>query len=442
LYNFHLNRQYLPFNVAPTQVNPNCLSSNNGSINLAVSGGNGPVYTYQWAGPNGFAATTQNVTGLAGGTYNVTITDESNVQYVRTYTLTVQSNLAITNVNETSIYPGGFQVSSAAVCNGAANVAFSGAVGATSILWSNNATTSSTNTLCGGAYSVTVTDGLGCSSVWTDALTVPPTVTGLFETSSAITCHGTCNGAARVSVSGGVAPYTVVWSTGQTEPVSGGNDYSEAVNLCGATYTVTITDNNGATTVIEGEVTEPAAITVNFSDPIVPNTFNSCDGQLFANVAGAVNPVNIVWSGSLGHNGTGPRSEGLCANEVVQYIITDANNCAAIVNDTVPYPNDGCLRVRPVLTPADQDGNNDYVHITCIETVKHRVEIYNRWGQLVFETEDYQNNDDVNPGSTTTWYGLNKSGQPFAEGVYYYILTYEDVDGNEKQLKGHINLLK
>ena len=82
------------------------------------------------------------------------------------------------------------------------------------------------------------------------------------------------------------------------------------------------------------------------------------------------------------------------------------------------------------------------MYITCIETVKHRVEIYNRWGQLVFETEDYQNNDDVNPGSTTTWYGLNKNGQPFAEGVYYYILTYTDVDGNEKQLKGHINLLK
>jgi len=441
VYPFHLERQYQPFGLTPAPTNPSCASSNNGVINLGVVGGNAP-YTYQWAGPNGFTATTQNISGLAGGTYTVTITDESLIQHVSTTTLVVQSNLAITNVNETSIYPGGYQVSSTTVCNGAANVAFSGAVGTTSILWSNNATTSSTNTLCGGAYSVTVTDGIGCTSVWTDELTVPPTVQGLGEPSTAITCHGTCNGAARVSASGGVAPYTVVWSTGQSEPVNGGNDYSEAVNLCGGTYTVTITDSNGATDTVQIDVPEPAAITVNFSDPILPNTFNSCDGQLFANVAGAVNPVTIVWSGSLGHSGTGPRSEGLCASEVVQYIITDANNCAAIVTDTVPYPNDGCLRVRPVLTPADQDGNNDYVHITCIETVQHRVEIYNRWGQLVFETEDYQNNDDVNPGSTTTWYGLNKSGQPFAEGVYYYILTYVDVDGNEKQLKGHINLLK
>ncbi len=442
LYSFHLVRQYLPFAATTTVVNPSCLTTNNGSINLAVVGGNGPTYTYNWAGPNGFTATTQNISNLAGGTYTVTITDESNVPRTTTATLTVQSSLAITNVNETSIFSGGFQVSASNACDGAANVSFTGAVGNASILWSNNATNAGTNTLCGGAYSVTVTDGLGCSSVWSDALTVPPTVAGLTETSSPISCHGACNGAARVSVSGGVAPYNVEWSTGQNEPVASGNDFSEAVNLCGGTYTVTITDNNGATAIVDVVVEEPAQITVQFSDPIVPNTFNSCDGQLFANVSGAVAPVNIIWSGSLGHSGTGPRSEGLCANEVVQYIVTDANNCAAILTDTVPYPVDGCLRVRPVLTPADQDGNNDYVHITCIETVKHRVEIYNRWGQIVFETEDYQNNDDVNPGSTTTWYGLNKSGQAFAEGVYYYILTYLDVDGNEKQLKGHINLLK
>ncbi|MCC6283509.1 MAG: gliding motility-associated C-terminal domain-containing protein [Saprospiraceae bacterium] len=442
VYSFHLERQYLPYQASTTQVNPSCLSNNNGSIDLTVSGGNGPTYTYKWSGPNGFTAMTQDISNLAGGTYTVTVTDESGVPRTTTVTLVVQSLLAITNVNETSIYPGGFQVSAFNACDGAANVSFTGAVGNTSILWSNSATNASTNTLCGGAYSVTVTDGLGCSSVWSDALTVPEGVSGLSETSSPITCNGACNGAARVSVSGGVAPYMVKWSTGQNEPVAGGNDYSEAVNLCGGAYTVTITDNNGATTIVEVEVEQPALITVQFSDPIVPNTFNSCDGQLFANVAGAVEPLNIIWAGSLGHSGTGPRSEGLCANEVVQYVITDANNCAAIATDTVPYPVDGCLRVRPVLTPVDQDGNNDYVHITCIETVKHRVEIYNRWGQIVFETEDYQNNDDVNPGSTTTWYGLNKSGQPFAEGVYYYILTYEDVDGNEKQEKGHINLLK
>ena len=262
VYSFQLVRQYLPYSATTTVVNPSCLSNSNGSIDLTVTGGNGPTYTYLWSGPNAFTATTQDVSGLAGGIYTVIVTDESGVTRPTTATLVVQSSLAITNVNETSIFPGGFQVSAANACDGAANVSFTGAVGNTSILWSNSATNASTNTLCGGAYSVTVTDGLGCSSVWSDALTVPPTVAGLGETSSPISCHGTCNGAARVSVSGGVAPYNVKWSTGQNEPVAGGNDFSEAVNLCGGTYTVTITDNNGATAIVNVVVEEPAQIKI------------------------------------------------------------------------------------------------------------------------------------------------------------------------------------
>jgi gliding motility-associated-like protein len=103
--------------------------------------------------------------------------------------------------------------------------------------------------------------------------------------------------------------------------------------------------------------------------------------------------------------------------------------------DTVPYPSDGCLRVRPVLTPGEQDGNNDFLLITCIETVESTIEIYNRWGQLVFETTNYNN-------LTNNWKGTTKSGQPLAEGAYFYILNYTDEDGNQKQEKGYLNLLR
>lgn len=116
-------------------------------------------------------------TGLGPGTYTVTVTDERNLDFVFDTELVAQSNFAITNVNELSNY-GGFQVSGTTVCDGVASVAFSGQVsGIQSIVWSNNVTTASNTTLCGGAYGVTVretTDGLGCASVWTDALTVPP----------------------------------------------------------------------------------------------------------------------------------------------------------------------------------------------------------------------------------------------------------------------------
>jgi len=61
----------LDLNVSATPI-----SSTNplGSINLAVSGGSGS-YSFMWTGPNGFTSTSQNLTGLAVGNYNVTVTD-------------------------------------------------------------------------------------------------------------------------------------------------------------------------------------------------------------------------------------------------------------------------------------------------------------------------------------------------------------------------------
>ena len=50
------------------------ISGNDGAINITVSGGT-PTYTYSWTGPGGFSSNSQNINGLVGGLYSVTITD-------------------------------------------------------------------------------------------------------------------------------------------------------------------------------------------------------------------------------------------------------------------------------------------------------------------------------------------------------------------------------
>ena len=50
------------------------VAGNDGAINLTVSGGT-PTYTYYWTGPGGFSSSSQNINGLVGGLYSVTITD-------------------------------------------------------------------------------------------------------------------------------------------------------------------------------------------------------------------------------------------------------------------------------------------------------------------------------------------------------------------------------
>ena len=354
------------------------------------------------------------------------------------YNLVPLSNLAINNVNELSLKPGGTQVSGANLCDGEAAVVFTGQSGSATILWSNGVNTVNNNTLCGGAYSVTVTDLAGCSAVWSDALTVPAAIVSTDESVSP-KCFDQTDGSAKVFVSGGIEPYKVLWSNGQSDQLVFSNTYSEAVNLAGGTYTVTITDFNLVTQTATVTVPTPQQINVTFTG-VDPNNFNACDGERIAFVTGAAAPIIYEWSGSYGHTGDTERAEGLCSGEVLYYEITDAFGCSVSVIDTVPYPVDGCYHVRPVLTPAEQDGNNDFTLITCIdESPSNTVEIYNRWGQLVFQTEGYTNN--INDPEHT-WTGYTRSGQSLPEGVYYYVLTFIDDQGNQHQLKGFINLIK
>jgi len=439
---FQLDRQY-PTLVVSTDVvtNPNCSAVASGAIDLKVTGGNNP-YEFNWTGPNGFVATSEDLSGLMPGFYSVTVTDFNDTIKIRTFTLTAQSNLAITNVNETSLFPSGHQVSGFDRCDGEASVAFIAGVGTNSIVWSNGVTGPNNATLCRGAYSVTVTDAVGCSSVWSDSLTFPPAISSKPESMS-VNCHDDCDGSAKVTIQGGFAPYKVVWSTGQTDQSVFPSGFSQAVNLCGGAYTVTITDKNGVESFTTVTVDQPAEIVVTFATT-TPRSFNACDGELLINAAGATAPVTYVWSGSFGHTGDGERADNLCSGEFVEFYVTDANGCTAYATDSVPYPEDGCFRVSPVLTPAQQDGKNDNVYITCIETtLENHIEIYNRWGQLVFEADDYSNEDSDREHN---WNGLANSGVSLAEGVYYYVFTFSYIDDQgtkrEDVRKGAINLLQ
>jgi len=440
---FPLIREYAPFVFVALQgsvTQPTCASATTGAINITLQGGNAP-YQYHWVGPNGFDATTEDISNRGPGFYSLTVTDENGTVLDSTWTLTSQSNLNITNVNETSLYPSGHQVSGAIMCDGEASVVFIAGVGSTSIVWSNGVTGPDNTTLCGGAYSVTVTDAANCTSVWSDALTFPPAITSTSEFVGA-SCFGDCNGSAKVIVAGGFAPYAVRWSTGQNDPAVFLNGFSQAVNLCGGNYTVTITDKNGVESITQVNVPEPAEIVATFA-PTTPRNFNACDGALLIDLTGAVDPVIYVWSGSFGHTGNGERADNLCSGEFVEFFITDANGCTAYATDSVPYPEDGCFRLSPVITPGQQDGKNDNVYITCIETaLENHIEIYNRWGQLVFQTDNYTNEDSDREHN---WNGLNNSGVALAEGVYYYVLTYTFVDDQGQQhegvRKGAINLL-
>lgn len=63
-----------PAAVSSSLANASPSSGSNGSINVNVTGGSAP-YTYEWTGPNGYTGNTEDISGLAPGTYNLTVTD-------------------------------------------------------------------------------------------------------------------------------------------------------------------------------------------------------------------------------------------------------------------------------------------------------------------------------------------------------------------------------
>lgn len=410
-----------------------CLGKKDGAIATAVTGGN-PVYTYAWTGPNGFTSAAPNLSGLAPGIYSLTLKDGDGTDTTINITIKTASLLKVTNVTETSNY-NNFQVSGAAKCDGAASVIFTGQVGNTTATWSNGATGNSVTTLCAGAYTVTVTDALGCTSVWSDELTAPDALAAAAQASKQISCYGKCDATGRVAVFGGVAPYRVSWALGRNDQLSFPGDSSVIQNLCAGNYAVTVTDRNNVSQSFTVTITQRDSIQIDISDDIQPSSFSNCDGELLAAATGTVGNVTYTWSSNIGHRGNTQRAEELCAGEIVSFIVVDGNGCRAVATDTVQNPADGCLEARAVITPDEQDGRNDVFIIGCIEEYDNTVEIYNRWGQLVFQTEDYNN-------TSNNWDGRTASGESLPEGVYFYVIYFNDGSGQKRQMKGNVNLLR
>ena len=81
--------------------------------------------------------------------------------------------------------------------------------------------------------------------------------------------------------------------------------------------------------------------------------------------------------------------------------VTDANGCEFILSDEIRNENDACLSFRNVISP-NGDGYNEFFYIHCLEDyAENSLEIYNRWGHLVYNTTDYNN----------TWNGKDQEVQ-------------------------------
>ncbi|CAN5463662.1 hypothetical protein BH11BAC2_BH11BAC2_19470 [soil metagenome] len=218
-------------------IHASCLGSCNGSANVVANEGTAP-YTYLWS--NG--ATSDAIDNLCAGTYTVTVTDKNGCVANTSVTISQPSVLVASSCKSNVSCKGG--------CNGSALASANGGTSPYSYLWSNNAISASINALCAGWYSVTITDANGCTSSSSVEVKQPANdLSAVVIVVSNSTGANIANGSLSVTASGGTSPYSYLWSNGQTSNI--------ATNLLAGTYTVTVTDANGCTTIAQGTITAP-----------------------------------------------------------------------------------------------------------------------------------------------------------------------------------------
>ena len=146
-----------------------CTGSKDGMIDLSVTGGT-PPYSFNWTGPGSFTASTQNLSGLAGGTYNVKVTDANGI--VNTASVKVDESDALLSLSATAIAATRTMSIDGTVILGVAlgsiNLTVNGGTAPFSYVWTGpdnfTANTEDPIDLAGGTYVVVVTDANGCTA--------------------------------------------------------------------------------------------------------------------------------------------------------------------------------------------------------------------------------------------------------------------------------------
>ena len=279
-----------------------CAGNNDGLIDVTVRGGT-PGYTYNWDD----GSTEADRSGLAAGTYCLTVTDASGCTDDACFTVSEPGAIDVDGtVTDLACFGGS---------TGRIDLSVSGGTPAYTYRWSTGATTRSLTNLAAGTYQVTVTDANGCTAVAGFTLTQPSEVV-LSGTVSDVDCSGDTDGAIDVSVSGGTPGYRYRWNDGVTT--------ADRTGLAPGTYSLTVTDANGCSDSGSFTVGAPPALSLNGTITNV-DCNGAATGAIDVTAAGGTAPYTYDWADLAGTNDPADRS-GLRAGNYV-LTLTDANGC-------------------------------------------------------------------------------------------------------------------
>ena len=242
---------------------------------------------------------------------------------------------------------------------------------------------------------------------------ITPTVTN-------VACYGQSTGFIEVGVNSGSA-VTYTWSNGV---------YTSAlVNIAAGNYSISVIDANKCFGISTISVTQPnAPLTTLITNSIV-GVCNVTESSLEVTANGGTPNYNYLWIPS---GNTSPSLLNVSSG-TYSLFVTDANGC---MDTLVAFLN--CLEEEialfvPQLFSPNADGKNDVFEIKGIENYpNNNIEIFNRWGNLVYSKKSYNNDWNGKPNASNT---IKNDFLP--AGAYFVILNFGS-ETTKEPYKGYV----
>lgn len=410
--------------ISGTAVNVFCSGDKDGSIDLTVSGGVSP-YGFQW----NHGSKDEDPQGLGPGIYVVTVTDGNGC--TKNYNIQVTSPQGmIGEFSKTDVACYGDST-------GTIGVLIQGGKPGYGFLWSDGSSSKDRTGLKPGSYTVTVTDGNGCTIERTIDINQPDQPLTAVMIGDTLDCFGDRDGRIVFQVTGGTPAYRFSLDSLNF------NGSNIQIGLPAGTYRGFVVDKLGCrASVGQATVVEPAEILVDLG----PDLFLELgrDTQLLAAVTNGVPPLTYAWyaqdSAFLSCLACpDPKVIGLQFSRTFRVLVTDANGCTGEAFLTVNVNKTRVVLVPTAFTP-EGDGNNDRLGVLGRPgTVIRNFRIYDRWGEQVFHAEEFLIEDGMMPANS--WDGSFR-GKAMGSAVFVWMLEAEYSDGEKAFYRGQSTLLR
>ena len=406
------------------QGNSSCTNAD-GIADVTVSGGSGQ-YKYYWydLGSFGIVSSSEDLLNVKAGSYSLFVSDAVSGCTGYTY-ITIPELTAAPQFNFNNIVA---NTACSAPFNGAATLEISGTTGPYNVTWTDASNTIVSNVLnptalAGGLYGITIEDTQTKCTTFVSPLdpealyiedNSQPTITVTVDALTPNTMCAPSNGSISVTVEDPLVPYTLAWR--------GPNNFSstdeDIQGLASGKYLLTI----------EAVCNQPPVI------ELPPNTVTT--STLSINLLDIISDPNDNLDLNSFQVTQPPVSQAIASITSDHYLEIDYNNVEFFGTDNLriqacdlldactestfsfQIERNGGIVVFNAVAP-HSTGNNKYMRILNLPA-ENKVMVFNRWGDLVFNTRNY---NDETPGKRFEGVGLD--GKSLPTGTYFYKIEFE-----------------